>query len=76
MNAPAKIPPCDLDYEEIFARLDAWLRDSKHYREIKIRPVLGGVICALYSGGNPVAQSGGRTTDDAIANALELAGAL
>jgi len=73
VNATIKAPAADRDYEDVFAALDAWLRDGTHYREVKLRPVLGGVICALYSGGNPVAQAGGIHTDDAIANALDLA---
>ena len=70
MNAPAKA--VDLDYEGVFALLDTWLRASESCREVKLRPVLRGLVCTLYSGGNPVAQGMGGHSDEAIANALEM----
>lgn len=71
---PARVSVCEaaeeLDYEAVFTALDRWLRGSDSYREVKLRPILRGIVCSLYQAGNPVAEARGQHADEAITNAL------
>ena len=68
--------PRELTHEEVFEALDAWLGSARTCREVKVRSIFLGRVCALYDGGNPVAEERGRHTDSAIENALRKVGAL